>query len=145
MKKLLLGALLSLGLVSLLSGCGNSARPLAGLVLELTAVERAADGSVNATVRIINPNMVSYNIASATHRVFLADRLIGTLKIDSPTGVPAQMGIDQSGSLQLERGATLPDGSARYRLESSIVMRLWGESTKAHKLSGTGTVAVTAQ
>ena len=145
MKKLLFAAVLSLGLVSLLAGCGNSARPLAGLALELTSVEQTADGAVNVTVRVVNPNMVAYNIASATHRVYLQDRLVGTMKINSPTGVPAQMGIDQTGPLQLERGAQLPNGSVRYRLDSMLVMRLWGDNTKTHKLSAVGTIAISGQ
>lgn len=140
MKKFLFAAAVSLGLLGLLTGCGNSARPLAGLVIELAAIESAADGTTTATVRIVNPNLVAYNIASATHRVFLQDRPIGTLKITAPTGVPSQRGIDQTGTLQLERGAVLPSGNVRYRVESTVVMRLWGDNTKSHKLTGVGTI-----
>lgn len=140
MKRLLLPVLL-LGLSMLGAGCSSPA-PLAGLSLELVALERAADGGVAATVRVVNPNLVAYNLARATHRVLLDGRLVGTLRHERPTGVPAQNVALQVGSLALEPGASLSPGPVAYRLESKVVLTLWGDRTEESKLSASGSVIV---
>lgn len=140
MKRLLLPVLL-LGLAALGAGCSSPA-PLAGLSLELVALERAADGGVSATVRIVNPNLVAYNLARATHRIIVDGRLVGTLRYDRPTGVPAQNVAAQEGRLALEPGTSLPSGPAAYRLESKVVLTLWGDRTEESKLSAAGSVTV---
>lgn len=136
----LLASLCLLG-VGLLAGCSSST-PLAGIGLELASIERRSDGTAVATVRIVNPNTVAYNVAGATHRIFLNERAVGTLEISQPTGLPAQTVGLHSGPLKLESGATLPGGSASYRLESRVVLVLWGDRQETSKLTGRGTVAV---
>lgn len=145
MKKFLLVAFVALGLVWLVGGCGNSSRPMMGLGLELTALERAADGTATATVTLVNPNVGPYNFASATHRIYVQDRLLGTLTIASPTAVAPQQSATQSGPLALEKGAAWPQGAVRYRLESTLKLRLYGDNTQAHKLQGAGTIEVTSK
>ena len=140
MKRLLLPVLL-LGVLGLGAGCTSPA-PLAGLSLELVALDRTPDGGATATVRVVNPNLVAYNLLRTTHRVFLDGRHVGTLKYDLPTGVPAQNTAEQQGRLELERGAVLSAGTTAYRLESRIVLTLWGDRTEESKLSAIGTVTV---
>jgi hypothetical protein len=95
------------------------------------------------TIRIINPNVVAYNVAKAEHRIHLNGRLLGTVKIDRPVGVPAQnSSAQQIGSIKLDAGATLPSGIAEYRMESELLLRLWGESTQDLELSSSGSVTV---
>jgi hypothetical protein len=138
--KQLLASLCCLGAL-LLAGC-SSAPPMAGLGLELASIERRTDGSAVATVRIVNPNTVAYNVASASHRIFLGDRAVGTLEISKPIGVPAQNVGLHTGPLKLESGAALPAGTVAYRLESRVTMVLWGDRSETNKLSGRGTVEV---
>ena len=140
MKRLLLPVLL-LGLLALGAGCSSTA-PLAGLSLELVALERTPDGGATATVRVVNPNLVAYNLLRADHRVFLDGRQVGILKYDRPTGVPAQNVAEQQGKLELERGASLAAGTTPYRLESRLTLTLWGDRTEESKLSAIGTVTV---
>jgi hypothetical protein len=141
MKRLLLPFLL-LGLLVVGAGCSSPGRPMAGLSLELAALERGADGAVTATVRVVNPNLVAYNLLRTTHRVFLDGRAVGTLKYDQPTGVPAQNVAELRGRLELEPGATVNAGTTAYRLESRLVLTLWGDRTEDAKLSAIGTVTV---
>lgn len=141
MKRLLLPVLL-LGLLVLGAGCSSTPAPMAGLSLELVALERGADGAVAATVRVVNPNLVAYNLLRAEHRVFLDGRAIGTLKYTQPTGVPAQNVAEQRGNLELERGASVAAGTTAYRLESRLTLTLWGDRTEDAKLSAIGTVTV---
>jgi len=145
MKKLVLAFLTAISLLFVVTGCMTTKRVVLGLGLELTTLERASDGTVTATVTITNPNVVSYNIARATHRIFIADKFIGILNITSPTGLPVQQAATQSGTVTLERGTSLPAGEARYRLESTLVMRLYGDNTQQQKTSGSGTVTITTK
>lgn len=130
----LLGALL-------LAGCSSSPA-LAGLQVELVSVERQADGAAIASVRLVNPTTVAYNVAGATHRLFLDERPLGTLEIKQPVGVPSQNVGLHTGRLALEKGATLPSGPAAYRLESRVVLVLWGDRQETAKLAARGRVTV---
>jgi hypothetical protein len=141
MKTFLLSALW-LGLVGLLASCSSNTNATVGLRLELESIERDGNGGATATVRIVNPNLVAYNIDRATHRVFLGERLVGTLEVKRPLGIPAQNVGRHTGALTMDKSATLAVGSASYRLESKVVLRLYGERTEDAKLSGSGTVTV---
>ena len=125
----------------LVAGC-SSPPGLAGLQVELSAVERQADGSAIATVRVVNPTTVSYNVAGATHRVFLDERPVGVLEIKQPMGVPSQNTGLHTGLLTLEKGAALNAGPVAYRLESKVVIVLWGERQETTKLAARGSVTV---
>lgn len=141
MKNLLLSALL-LGLVGLLASCSSSTNATVGLRLELDSIQRDANGGATATVRFVNPNLVAYNIDSATHRIYLGDRFVGTLEVKRPLGIPAQNVGLHTGALTLDKGATIAAGSTSYRIESKIVLRLYGERTEDAKFHGSGTVTV---
>ncbi|MBA4137339.1 MAG: hypothetical protein C0518_08505 [Opitutus sp.] len=126
----------------LVAGCSNTSAGMAGLAIELQSVERQSDGSAVATVRLVNPNTVSYNVASATHQIYLGDRAVGTLEITKPMGLPSQTVGLHTGALKLEKSATLSGGSTSYRLESRLVLVLWGDRNETSKLSARGTVEV---
>lgn len=139
MKKLLAPVLAAL-FALIAAACSSSS--FTGLGLELTSLERAADGAVTATVRITNTNVVAFNFPLARHTISLDGREIGTLVIETPTGVPSQTAVEQTGRVELRRGAELSAGPASYRLESRIVVRLYGDRTENKQLGGSGTVVV---
>ncbi len=95
-----------------------------------------------ASVRLINPTTVAYNVAGATHRVYLDERSVGTLEVNQPLGLPSQNVGLHTGRLSLEKGAMIPAGPASYRVESRVVLVLWGERQETVKLSARGSVTV---
>ncbi len=139
MNKLLASVLATL-LLTLGAACSST--KFTGLGLELTHLERATDGTVNATVRVTNTNVVAFNFSESHHTIILDGREIGTMKVTSATGIPSQTTVEQTGRLELKRGVDLPSGPASYRLESRIVVRLYGDRTENEKLGGSGTVVV---
>lgn len=138
MKRLLLSSLL-VGILGLLSGCGSAEVIMAGLRFELASIER---DSLKATFRVVNPNMVAYNVDRVTYTITLDGRVAGTAEVNQPTGVPAQNVALQTATLKLAPGATLAAGSSAYRLDAKIVLRLYDERTEDTKMSSTGTVVV---
>lgn len=112
---------------------------MAGLRFELTSIEREG---AKVTVRVVNPNMVPYNLDRVTYTVQLDGRVIGTMEIRKPTGVPAQNVALQTGTLVLAPGATLSPGQANYRLDLKVVLRLYDDRTEDAKMSAVGTVVV---
>lgn len=141
MKNFLLSALW-LGLVGLLASCSSGTNATVGLRIELESIQRDGNGGAVATVRIVNPNLVAYNIDGATHRIYLGDRFVGTLEAKRPLGIPSQNVGLHSGTLTLDKSATLAPGSTSYRVDSKVVLRLYGERTEDAKLTGSGTVTV---
>lgn len=139
MKKLL-ASVFAVLLALFAAACSSS--NFSGLGLELTGLERGADGTVTATVRITNSNVVAFNLPQARHEILLDGREIGTLVVTTPTGVPSQTTVEQTGSVTLKRGADLNAGAASYQLKSDLVVRLYGDRTENKKLGGSGTVVV---
>lgn len=134
----------SLVLFGLVAAC-NSPQEAAvtGLAVELASIDRAADGSTTATIRILNPNVVAYNVAEAEHEIYLNGRMVGTVNIERPTGVPARSeAATQTGVLKLRSGESLPTGTIDYRMNSELILRLWGDTTQELKVSSSGSVAV---
>lgn len=140
MKKLLAPAFALL--FALFATACSSSSDFSGLGLELTRLERSAEGTVTATVRITNANVVAYNFSQCRHDIIVDGREIGTLVITTPTGIPSQTTVEQTGAVTLKRGAELPTGAVAYQLKSDIVVRLYGDRTDNKKLGGRGTVMV---
>jgi hypothetical protein len=140
MRKLVAPLLLAIGLLALLVGC--SSPPLTGFTIELQKIEQAADGSLIATARLVNPNVVAYNVDSSTHALYLDGKLAGTLSASGAEGVPAQNSVVTTAKFSTAPGFVLKSGTASYRLESVLVMRLYGDSTEKQKLTSTGTVQI---
>jgi LEA14-like dessication related protein len=152
MKKLtllLLGGLLLCGF----SACANTEKIIAGdLKVALTRIERTSDNIVHATWRVDNPNVVSYLVAKGTHKILLNGALIGTIVQDQPLGVPAQSKFERGNVVTLVGPAAdsildqaIAQGSADYRVESTIMLLIIDEQFEKIRLTYTGTVPVTAK
>jgi LEA14-like dessication related protein len=152
MKKLLAPFLLLSLLAAFFAGCSGSNTTMVGLQAELAGIQRAGEGDVSVTWRVVNPNIVPYLVARADHRIYLDGVLVGTISDRSALAVPAQSKPERTSKLVIagaaaERalaGATA-SGSAAYRLESEVTIRLFGENTDKSDLRATGTVPVTGK
>lgn len=140
MRKLVAPLLAIVALFTLLVGC--SSPPLTGFTIELVKIEQAGDGSLLATARLINPNVVAYNVDTSTHSLYLDGKLAGTLTASGAEGVPAQQTVVTTAKFTTAPGFVLTAGRASYRLESTLVMRLYGDSTEKQKLTSSGTVEI---
>lgn len=152
MKQYLAPLCLTLLFAFVAAGCGGPNTTTVGLNVELGGVSRSGDGKVEATWRVVNPNIVPYLVAQATHRVYLDGVLVGTVSSKDALAVPARSKAEQNSPLLLagpaaERAVTAAAaaGSAAYRMESTIIVRLYGDSTDKTELRGAGTVKVTAK
>jgi hypothetical protein len=143
MRKLFAPLLAAVGVLVLLTGCGSV--PLTGFTVELLKIEQAADGSATVTMRLVNPNVVSYNVESSTNTVFLNGKPAGTIKVVRPEGIAPQSSITVTGTFTTIQGYTLVSGPASYRLEATLVILLYGDSKEKQKLSGAGTVEVSVK
>lgn len=152
MKKFLTPLLLVPLLALLGTGCSSSNTITAGLKVELTALARAGDGTARADWRVVNPNVVSYLLAQSTHRVYLDGVLVGTITDKDAMALPAHNHSARSTTLasagpaaDRTLAAAAAAGSAAYRVESTVIIRLYGDSTERSSLSATGTVPVTTK
>ncbi|MBI2813142.1 MAG: hypothetical protein HYX71_02520 [Opitutae bacterium] len=148
MKKILVPVLLLL----LLAGCSSSNTITVGLKVELTNIARSQDGATQVSWRIVNPNIASYLVDETTHRIFLNGTLIGTIHEKEAVAIPAQNHASRATRLNIagaggERALAdaLAAGSAAYRTDSIIVIRLYGDSTDKSSLTSSGKVTVTAK
>lgn len=151
MKKLLTPLLLVCG-VLFLTGCSSFERGIAvvGLRVELTGIERAADGTVSVAWNLVNPNIASYLIARTNHKIFLDGKLVGTAVNEEPTAIPAQQSVSKVTQLKLADAAAdrliteaAARGSAAYRVDTQLLIRLYGEATDKGDLTHSGSVPVT--
>jgi hypothetical protein len=143
MRKLLTPLLAVFGLLFLLTGCGSP--PLTGFTVELLKIERTGDGPAIATLRVINPNVVSYNVESSTNTIFLNGKPAGSIKVTRPEGIPAQTTITVTGTFTTLPGYTLTSGPAAYRLEATLILLLYGDSKETQKLASSGTVEISVK
>ena len=133
------------------ASCGNTgAVVVTGLRVELTGVERAADGAVSVSWRLVNPNVTSYLLAQATNRIYLNGTLVGTIVDKDPTGVPANGSAAKTSMLTLAGPAAAKilaaaSGTASYRVESSLIIQIYGSQTEKGYLASTGTVPVVSK
>jgi hypothetical protein len=140
MTRLFTPLILCLALLVGLTGC-HSGPELNGLAVELLKLERSPDGSIVATLQIDNSTVIAFNVGRSKHDILLNGRLVGTVEIDEPLGLPAQRNLPQTGKLKLAAGALTP-GQASYQLNSALTLILQGDSKEIHKITGTGTVEV---
>lgn len=152
MKKILAPLFLTLLFAFVAVGCGGPNTTMVGLNVELAGVTRSDDGKIEVTWRVANPNIVPYLIAQASHRVYLDGVLIGTVNSKEALALPAQSKAERS-SVLVSAGpaadrvvaAAAAAGSAAYRLDSTVTIRLYGETTDKSDLRAAGTVPVTAK
>lgn len=152
MKKFLAPFFLVALFAALGSGCNSSNTITVGLKVELTGLARAGDGSTQVSWRVVNPNVVPYLIAQSNHRVYLDGVLVGTITDKEATALPAHNHAARSTTLTTagpaaERtlAAAAAAGSAAYRVESTVIIRLYGDTTERSSLSSAGTVPVSAK
>jgi LEA14-like dessication related protein len=152
MKKLLTPFFLVSLVAAFLAGCGGPNTTMVGLQAELTGISRTGEGSATVTWRVVNPNIVAYLVARADHRIFLDGVQIGTISDRDALAVPAQSKPERTSKLVIagpaaERAlaAAVAAGSAAYRLESVVTIRLYGENTDKSDLRASGSVPVTGK
>lgn len=154
MKKSLTPLLLLACSFLFLAGCSTFDRGIAivGLSVELTGIERAADGTVSVSWNLVNPNIASYLIARASHKIFLDGRLVGTTVNEEPTAIPAQQSVNKVTPLKLADTAAgrliaeaAARGSAAYRVDTQLLIRVYGETTDKGDLTHSGSVPVTSK
>lgn len=149
MKKVLTPLVLLVCSVLLMSGCGNiGAIIVTGLHIELTGIERAADGTVSVSWQVTNPNVTSYVLGQVTNRIFLNGTLVGTTLDRDPLGIPSNGSAAQTSKLTLAGPAAVQiltaaaQGPANYRVESTLLIQVYGEQTETGNLASSGTVKV---
>lgn len=133
------------------SSCSNvGAIVVTGLRVELTEVERTADGAVSVSWRVVNPNVTSYLLGQVTNRIFLNGTLVGATLDKDPTGVPSNGSAAKTSRLTLTGPAAAQilaatHGTASYRVESSLIIQIYGDQTEKGDLVNTGTVPVVSK
>jgi hypothetical protein len=153
MKRFLTPVFLLALLATLPAGCSNPAKLIAvGLKIEVTGIERAADGSVAATWQVDNSNVVSYLVSHVSHKIYLNGTYLGIVKDEEPMGIPASAKAARTSKLKdgdasaarvvAEAAAS---GSGSYRIESVIIFRIYDDNVQRSELSGSGTAHVTAK
>ncbi len=143
--------LASLGL--LLCGCiNNGALVVAGLRVELSGIERAADGTVSVSWRVVNPNIAPYLVAQVSHTIYLNGTLVGTIATNDPLGIPPQESAARSSKLvpagpaaDQILAAAVVHGTATYRVDSKLVIQIYGDDHEKGELSNSGSVTVTTK
>ena len=152
MKKFLTPFFLVTLFAALAAGCGGPNTAMVGLKVELTGLTRNGEGNTQVSWRVVNPNIVPYLVAQANHRIYLDGVLVGTITDREAAALPAQSKAERTNPLVIagptaERAlaAAATAGTAAYRLESSVTIRLYGETTDRSDLRATGTVPVTAK
>lgn len=153
MKKCLLPLfLLVCGLV-FPSGCNNTGTIIVvGLRIELTGIERAPDGTTTASWRVMNPNVAPYLLSRTSHKIYLNGTLVGTTTDTDPMAIPARNNAGKTSKLILAGPAAerllaeaVGHGPVSYRVDSSLVVLIYNDSTEKSSLSGTGMVTVSSK
>jgi hypothetical protein len=137
---------------TLLAGCGGPNTTTVGLKVELVGIARTSDGRTQVTWRLLNPNIVPYLVARATHRISLDGAQIGTVDDREVLAIPAQTNAERTSVLKpagagtdAALAAAAKNGSGSYRVETTLVISLFGDTTEKGDLRGAGTVPVTAK
>lgn len=143
---------LCLLLSAFLAGCHGASTVTVGLKPELTSITRQSNGQTLVAWRMMNPNIVPYLLGRTNHRIYLNGVLVGTIEDREPLAVPAQTNQERTDTLviagppgeqALAKAAAA--GSATYRLETTVIVHLFGEETDKGELLATGNVSVAAR
>jgi hypothetical protein len=152
MKNPLPPLLFALVLLCGFTACGAPTYITAGAKIAATSVERTGDGTVRVTWRVENPNVASYLLARTSHKLSLNGTLVGTLTDTSPFGVPAQSQVERTTVLtpvnppaDAVLQQAVAQGSAAYRLDSTVHLLIVEDKTERIPLTHSGTVPVTAK
>lgn len=142
--------LLLMGALCALTACTNTSKIIStGLSVELTQIEHRGDGTIQVTWRIKNPNVVSYLVDRAVHKVALDGALVGTIDDTSRLGVPPQSAADRTSVLTPANPQVAEHimqlaakGSASYQVESTISLLIYDDQISKSTLSTSGSVPV---
>jgi hypothetical protein len=140
-------------LAAFFASCTNTSRLVStGLGVELTGIERAGDGAVAASWRVDNPNIVAYLLSRVSHKVYLNGTYLGTIVDEEPLAVPASTNSGRTSRLTGGDAAAsrvlaeaIARGSANYRMDTQLVVRIYDETVEKASLASSGTVPVTAK
>lgn len=153
MKRSLPPLLLLALLASIFTACANSSRIIAtGLEAKLTSIVRSSDGTVTASWHVNNPNIVSYLFSRVASKIYLNGSYVGAIVSEDPLGIPANSGVDRSGIITGSDAAAarvisdaITHGSATYRVDTQITIRIYDDTIEKSSLTNSGTVPVTAK
>jgi hypothetical protein len=153
MKKLLAPFFLLALVAGFNAGCTNTSKIMAtGLKGELTGIHCAGDGTVTATWRVTNDNVVAYLFSRVSSKVYLNGTLVGLLVNENPEGIPANTTVERSGQIKIgdeaaRRALTAAQekGSASYTVDTTVTVTLYGDEIEKITLTNSGTVPVTAK
>lgn len=135
------------------AACSNTSEIIAtGLSVELNKIERTADGRVEVSWQLNNPNVVPYLVDRVSHKVTLDGEEIGTISDSTRLGLPKQGKEGRTNTLTLANAAAAERvaqaatrGSANYRLESTLWLLIVDDDIVKSTLSKSGTVPVSSQ
>jgi hypothetical protein len=131
-----------------LSGCGNSSKIIAvGLRPEITLIEQKSGGVPSVSWQIVNTNIVPYLLSKVENKIYLNGKLVGTCSSTTPIAIPAQTSAGATDILQLESGGdavlrAAAGSSASYRVETTIIIQIYGDTTEKSRLENIGSVKV---
>ncbi len=153
MKRSLTPLFLLALLASIFTACVNSSRIIAtGLEAKLTSIVRSSDGTVTASWHVNNPNIVSYLFSRVASKIYLNGSYVGALVSEDPLGIPANSEVDRSGIITGGDAAAarvisdaITHGSATYRVDTQITIRIYDDTIEKSSLTNSGTVPVTAK
>ena len=134
-------------------GCANvGAIVVTGLRVELTGIERTADGTASVSWRVQNQNVSSYLVGQVTNNIFLNGTLVGKTFDQDPMGVPAAGSAAKTSKLVLAGPAAaqvltaaLAQGPVNYRVESILIISIYGDDTERGNIASSGTVSVVSK
>jgi LEA14-like dessication related protein len=149
MKKLFLPLLVSL-FAFLLSSCASHIEAsTAGLRAELVKLERAANGDVQVTWRVRNPNVVAYVLTKSALKISLDGVPVGTVEAEKRFGIPSMNQVDQTGVLTAPGPSAsqaisqaIARGSANYTLNAGLWLLVVDDDIEKFSLTASGTVPV---
>ena len=141
MKKFFLPFLLLLGVSILLNACSSRVDQIS-LQVNVIKLEHKADGNFLATLQFSNPNVGSVNVEKSTHQLFLNGKPAGVLEITEPIGLPAQQSVTTTATFRLTGLPADFSGAVSYQLVSSMLLRVFDDTTERCKSSSSGTVTM---
>jgi len=153
MKELLTPLIVLAASLLLPCGCADvGAIAVTGLHIEVTAIELETDSTVSVAWQVVNPNVGSYLVASVTNKIYLNGTLVGTVVTKDPTGLPSQGSATKNGKLtpagpaadRLLREAA-GRGPVNYRVDSLLVIQMFGDDTSKGQLTHSGSVTVVSK
>ena len=140
-------------IVAMLAGCASNSEIIAtGLRIQLTQIRAAADGSVEVSWRVNNPNVVPYLVDRSSHKILLNGEAVGTVVDNTRVGLPPQSGVDRKAALTPANAAAAQriaaaagQESVNYRVDTTIWLLLVDDELEKASLTASGSVPVSGQ